>query len=124
MTRVLTYGRLRELLDFEPNTGIMRWRVKPNRNIIVGAIAGNKTHAGYWRIKIDGRTYRRGRLAWFCVTGRWPLPEIDHINRKRDDDRICNLREATRSQNQANRKGWGGSWLRDRQRQPQESTAA
>lgn len=44
------------------------------------------------------------RLAWFYVHGRWPTADIDHINGNRDDNRLCNLREATRQQNIQNSK--------------------
>jgi hypothetical protein len=42
-------------------------------------------------------------LCWLLHHGRPPVDEIDHINRDGMDDRICNLREATRQQNNANR---------------------
>lgn len=38
-------------------------------------------------------------------TGQWPDPEVDHKNRKHDDNRWRNLREATRLQNTANHSG-------------------
>ena len=68
--------------------------------------AGTTSHGkrgGYRKITIDGKVYSAARLAWFYKTGRWPDPEIDHINRIRDDNRWENLREATRADNLANR---------------------
>jgi len=51
------------------------------------------------------------RLAWFLVYGRNPKGEIDHINGNPSDNRICNLRECTRSQNVMNtRRGNGVCW--------------
>ncbi|QPI73920.1 HNH endonuclease [Sphingobium sp. Cam5-1] len=58
---------------------------------------------------IDGQRLLSGRLAWFYVTGRWPATEIDHANGVQHDDRFCNLREATRAQNNQNRRACGKS---------------
>jgi hypothetical protein len=68
-----------------------------------------KQSTGYWYIKIDGCDYQSSRLAFFYMTGEWPVGEVDHINRKRADDRWDNLREATGSQNRVNRESNGNS---------------
>jgi hypothetical protein len=102
---MLTSELLRELLDYDAETGVFRWR-KARPGTTVGAIAGHKNTDGYWRIRICYRKYTASRLAWLYVTGRWPSNQIDHANRNRSDDRFVNLREATRSQNGANRSAW------------------
>ena len=53
-------------------------------------------------ISVDGSRYRAHRLAWLYMTGEWSRGDIDHINTYKADNRFCNLREATRSQNSAN----------------------
>lgn len=68
-----------------------------------GQAAGSLNVLGYVHIKIYGREYKRGRLAWLYIHGEWPHPCIDHINRIRNDDRLLNLRVATLSENCQNR---------------------
>lgn len=65
-------------------------------------MAGTVEKNGYTVIKLAGKTYKAHRLAWLHVYGRWPVDQIDHINRVRTDNRLCNLREASRSENQIN----------------------
>jgi hypothetical protein len=98
---LITHARLHEVLDYDPETGIFTnilWRP----HAIVGRQAGYLDEAGYIRIGIDGTYYRAHRLAWFYVHGVWPPNQIDHINRRRDDNRIANLRKATQHENSRN----------------------
>ena len=48
---------------------------------------------------VAGKTVTEHRLAWFYTHGCWPNGDLDHINRVRYDNRLDNLREATRSEN-------------------------
>lgn len=64
-------------------------------------MAGSVSEAGYRYIGIGCKTYGAHRLAWFYMTGEWPK-EVDHQNRKRDDNRWSNLREATKGQQRQN----------------------
>jgi hypothetical protein len=97
----LTQERVRELFHYDPLTGVLT--VSQNRGTAkAGDVAGFIDHQGYRMIKIDQVRYLSGRLIWFYVTGRWP-EEVDHKNLNRSDDRWDNLREATRSQNCANK---------------------
>lgn len=100
----LSLNRLREALDYDPATGIFRWRVCVSRKTQIGGVAGSVYPNGYLRVKLDGRDYLAHRLAWFHVTGKWPTGQIDHRDLDRTNNRFDNLREATGSQNQANRK--------------------
>jgi hypothetical protein len=97
----LTAERLREVLHYEPETGVFTWRLRRGCRA-KGSIAGATHHSGYWRIRVDEVLYNAHRLAWLYMTGEWPAEELDHINRDNADNRWANLREATRSQNGAN----------------------
>lgn len=99
----LTRERLSEVLEYDAIVGEFRWKKPTSPRMRVGSVAGTINHDGYRVIAIDREHFRAGRLAWFYTHGRWPEPEIDHINRIRLDDRIDNLREATRSEQLRNR---------------------
>jgi hypothetical protein len=90
--------RLHQVLLYEPETGIFRWREDKGR-MKAGDIAGDRTGNGYWRLRVDMVRYAAHRLAWKYVHGVDPSIYIDHINGNRLDNRICNLREADTNQN-------------------------
>lgn len=98
----LTAERLREVLYYEPLTGVFRWKVDKARLAQCGMIAGSVNENGYRHISVDGREYKAHRLAWLHVHGAWPTRRIDHHNGQTDDNAIKNLRTATHSQNLAN----------------------
>lgn len=100
----LTAGELRELLDYDPAIGVFRWRLFRNSGARSGQEAGTVDPKGYIRIKINGVQYMAHRLAWLAARGTWPTGEVDHINSVKGDNRISNLRVATKNQNQHNRK--------------------
>lgn len=100
----LTADRLRELLDYCPDTGVFTWRVRAAKCVKVGDVAGRFDAYGYWRIQIDGRKHLAHRLAWLYTTGEFPPDQIDHINGDRSDNRIANLRAATDAENKHNRR--------------------
>jgi hypothetical protein len=98
----ITHARLLELVSYDPSSGEFTRLVMAAPNAMKGDLAGSYSSQGYVVVALDGRKYNRGRLAWFYVHGHWPNPEVDHINRVRDDDRIENLREASRTLNLIN----------------------
>lgn len=99
---MLTQERLKELLEYDPETGVFV-RLVARTNAREGSIAGSTHSQGYLTVWIDGKHHKCHRLAWLYVHGRWPASMIDHINGVKTDNRIANLREATRSENIQNR---------------------
>lgn len=100
----LTQERLKELLHYDPDTGIFTWEVDRNNQIEAGNKAGTINNRGYQTIGIDGKVYKASRLAWLYIYGYFPENDIDHINRIRDDNRIENLRHVSRQCNMRNSK--------------------
>lgn len=99
----LTAERVREVLNYDSNTGVFVWAKSLSNRRGIGNRAGVRCRRdGYRIIGIDGKTYVTSRLAWLWMTGEWPK-FVDHINCNRDDDRWSNLREASRTENQCNR---------------------
>ncbi len=91
---LISSDELKRLLRYEPETGLFYWRVATNNRSEAGKVAGYKARTGYILIGVGNRRYLAHRLAFFFSHGKWPKI-TDHINRKRDDNRICNLREVT-----------------------------
>lgn len=99
---MITQERLKEVINYNPETGIFTWNVNHKR-VRKGSVAGHKYSTGYIRISIDGVQYRAQRLAWLYITGNMPKNQIDHINRVRDDNRFVNLRDVPNHVNQMNK---------------------
>jgi hypothetical protein len=130
----LSVERVRELLNYDPETGVFTWRVRRAGPAKAGSRAGSRNSNGYIKIAVDGQTYAAHRLAIFYTTGTWPAADVDHRNGARDDNRLDELRGGTRSfnmQNQraarsnnstgllgVNRHGAGGNRFRARIRAP------
>lgn len=105
-TPKLSRSRLLQVLDYDPQTGIFRWKISNGRRAVVGEIAGSVQVSGHIHIGIDKRRYGAHRLAWLYVHGVWPSEQIDHKNCVPHDNRLNNLREATSQQNARNKPGW------------------
>lgn len=115
----IAVSRLREAFSYDPETGVLMWRVRPVEHFssdkgsrvfnsqFAGRVAGSVNSEGYLdvRIAFDGvrRRVTGHRVAFALMHGRWPEYEIDHINGRRDDNRLINLREATDAQQSWNR---------------------
>jgi hypothetical protein len=99
--KILTQARLKELLAYNPETGDFHRVVGRKGAGFSGTKAGSPSH-GYVTIMIDGKNYRCHRLAWLYVYGEFPDGHLDHINRTKADNRIANLRIASKKQNAEN----------------------
>jgi hypothetical protein len=108
----LTAERLRGLLHYDSSTGVFTWRVAAGYRVHAGDVAGRGHHDGYRRIKVMWKEYGAHRLAFLYMTSRWPRNQIDHRNLNRADNRWCNLREATPSQNNSNSRARGMSGVK------------
>jgi hypothetical protein len=104
---MLTQQRLKELFRYNPETGEFTRLVHRSTNARKGdVIRGCKTPYGYLVINVERKVVMAHRLAWLYVYGELPAKgmDIDHINGDRADNRVANLRTATRSQNLSNKR--------------------
>lgn len=99
----MNIDHLKSLLSYEPDTGLIRWIAK-GKGRIKKKEAGTLLHSGYMGICIGAKRWQAHRIAWALYYGEWPKDQVDHINGVKTDNRICNLREATNSQNGKNLK--------------------
>lgn len=98
-----TANRVRELLEYYPDTGELYWKVS-GKGYKLGERAGKSSpDGGYRSITIDGIGYPEHRIIYLHQRGFWPYAVIDHINHIRDDNRWCNIRSVTHSTNAQNR---------------------
>lgn len=117
------YKRARKLLSYDPETGVLTWKIRVARNIKAGYEAGSINSSGYRNISISINGKRKSlkahRISWFIYYNEMPNV-MDHINEIKDDNRIINLRSCTNQENQFNRRkprnntsGFKGVYLKD-----------
>lgn len=89
---------------YEPDTGKIRWKYSPRHSINAGDEAGSPSKRGYICIVVRGVSYRANRIAWEMYNNDrlGPDDEVDHINHIPDDNRACNLRKVSRTDNNRN----------------------
>lgn len=113
---------LKEALAYDPVTGIFSWKIRPVSHFKPGKVktalhicnmwnskmsgktTGYVKKGGYLEIGLDNKLYLSHRLAWFYVYGEFPSEEIDHIDGRRANNCISNLRSVTRLENNQNTK--------------------
>ena len=102
-TGLVSHAELKRILSYDPDAGIFTWLVNRGGKASSGAEAGHTSkYTGYHNVKINGRNYPANRLAWFYMTGEWPINDIDHKDLNKTNNRWDNLRPATISQNKGN----------------------
>src|SRR5262245_44412369 len=96
----LTQKRLKEMLHYDPQTGLFTRRVAANNRVRVGEYAGTyrqncerSDYTGYILISVDGHSYRAHHLVWLYTYGHFPTDEIDHIDKDGTNNRLSNLIE-------------------------------
>jgi hypothetical protein len=107
---------LRELLEYNPETGNLYWKPRSRERFASERSFGqfNTLFAGKEALSCDGgngyltglveQTKQRAhRVAWAIYYGEWP-DQIDHINHDRSDNRIANLRAVTKTENARNQR--------------------
>jgi hypothetical protein len=105
----LTAEFVRSILDYDPNTGVFRWRVRADRaknwnTRNAGKVAGTTHPDGYILIQIEkGAHYGAHVLAWLYMMGEWRPGGVDHLHGLRGDNRFSELRAATSVDNGCNK---------------------
>lgn len=99
----ITVDELKQYFNYDPITGYVYWIKKSCKTTMINSRAGSTNKKGYRVIKLFKKEYLEHRLIWALYYGKFPTMHIDHINHKRDDNRICNLREVSIADNARNR---------------------
>jgi len=95
---------LRNTLEYDPSTGLFKWKHTRSNRCFKGWFQGHKTWEGYRVVNIRGRIYRLHRVAWLLYYGNWPVNEIDHEDGDTSNNKITNLRDATSQEQNMNKK--------------------
>lgn len=121
---MLTQKRLKELLHYNPDTGVFTWRSSNSNRVMSGSEAGCKlkNRKPYILIRIDGKIYASHRLAFLYMLGDQPKDHVDHIDGNGLNNKWSNLRDVTNQENHKNMKLvksntsgiCGVSWVKDR----------
>ena len=98
----LTQSALKEMLSYDPKTGLFRWLSTRSGIKADGAAGYINPKTNYCVITVKNNTFKAHRLAWLYVYGEWPINDIDHINQNGSDNRIENLRDVNRIENGRN----------------------
>ena len=98
---MLTAENLRGVLDYDPSSGVFRWRGtgRGRKHEVAGC---RRRRDGRLVIYVEGSRYLANRLAWLWMTGEWPRVGVDHRDGDPTNDRWGNLRLATQSENNRN----------------------
>jgi HNH endonuclease len=102
LSKSLSAARLREVLDYNKDTGDFIWSISMSSTGLKGDLAGVIAPDGYQRIRVDGRLYSAHRLAMLYIEGKMPPDRVDHIDWNKSNNAFSNLRHASASENAQN----------------------
>lgn len=102
MYKELTYEKVRELFDYDPETGILLWK-KPKYGRRKNGVAGGLDNKGYTQVTYNKKKYLVHRLAFLWMKGYNPENNIDHIDRNPSNNKWNNLREVSHQCNMQNK---------------------
>lgn len=98
----LTQKELKKYMKYIPKTGKLFWKKDRGRTAKKGQQVGFINKEGYRCTKLFGKEYKIARLIFLYMKGFFPKKQMDHINRIKDDNRWCNLREISQNKNMLN----------------------
>jgi hypothetical protein len=98
----LSAAEVRRLFDYMPETGKLIRKVRTSNRIKVGDEAGQRNTTGHLQCRVNGRLYLVHRIIWLFVYGSFPVGEIDHIDGDKTNNKICNLRDVSHTENMQN----------------------
>lgn len=121
MSKEIDVALLRLILRYDPSTGVLtwlprtpdlfetsKWTAEHSCKVWNSKYAGKEAFTyvsnGYKTGSLFAVLYLAHRVVWAMSTGAWPVEEVDHINGRRDDNRIVNLRAVSRQENMQNQK--------------------
>ena len=90
----ITRERVEQLFSYSPEDGLFRWKIRTHGRGGMknpGDTAGSIGHS-YIIIRIDGTLYRAHRLAFLCMTGKWPAEDVDHVNGVKTEE-VCTTKD-------------------------------
>lgn len=105
----LSAAFVRDILNYDPVTGVFTWRVTRANHVKAGSMVGSRGERGVVGIGIGGKRRIAHRLAWLWMTGSLPDCQIDHIDGNPANNVWSNLRKATAAQNRWNSRPCGKS---------------
>jgi hypothetical protein len=102
----ITQAELQHLFSICSATGALLWKNPRAQRSHAGDRAGSIDAKGYWCVGITTngkcKLLKNHRIIWAMHHGSWPTHLLDHIDQDKANNRIGNLREATKSLNATN----------------------
>ncbi len=99
---MLSVEDVRKFFNYDPETGLITWRVKRSQNVRIGDLCGYARSNGYLHVGFAYGLHYAHRIAWMHFHGEEAPEYVDHIDGNRANNRIANLRAATRALNAQN----------------------